>query len=112
MNKEELLERMNRIEIKENGNNINSIYKELRKIALEIDADDLLKRFIDYYELDLLFHKSYEIKGLITAKDFLDGVNNLGSDVYYLNNRGNARDVSANDLYTLWLDLRARIKKL
>jgi hypothetical protein len=112
MNKEELLERMNKIKVKRNGNNVNSMYKELRKIALEIDADDLLKRFIDYCELDSLFFKAYEIKGLITAKDFLDGVNNLGNDVYYLNNRGYARDVSANDLYALWLDLRARIKKL
>lgn len=110
MNKKELLERLDKIECR--WYNIDSAYKELRKIALEIGANDLLKGYVDYNTLDTLTKKVYSEKGLSGVKEFLYDIESFDYDVFYIDHYGNGQQVGAWTLSMLWYSLEKRIKEL
>ncbi len=110
MNKKELLERLDKIECR--WYNIDSAYKELRKIALEIGANDLLKGYVNYDTLNTLTKKVYNEKGLSGVKEFLYDVESFDYDVFYIDHYGNANQVGAWTLSMLWYNLEKRIKEL
>lgn len=111
MDKEELLKELDKIN-KLKWDNTDDIFKKLRKIALEIDADDLLERYVDYNKLDALTNEKYKIGGLPAIKTFLYKVNDFRHDIFYVDFYGDARNVNGAILGVLRTKLKVRIKEL
>ncbi len=116
MDKEKLLKELDNIDKQLIYNlkwdSIDDIFKELRKIALEIGADDLLEDYIDYEMLRNLVTSELKENGVEGVRLLLHNVWNASYDFYYLNKYGEAINIYSYDLSDLWAKLSDRVKEL
>ena len=136
--KNELLEKLNKIEIKLSNNeklkeknliflkdmvlvnHINVTFHQLSEIASEIGADDLLVHFVDYKTLENVVKNALETNGMPDVQNLLKRIDSFTYAVYYLDGymislgergiSGYARNVNLTDLERLKENLKHRIE--
>lgn len=136
--KNELLEKLNKIEIKLSNNeklkeknliflkdmvlvnHINVTFHRLSEIASEIGADDLLVHFVDYKTLENVVKNALETNGMPDVQNLLKRIDSFTYAVYYLDGymislgergiSGYARNVNLTDLERLKENLKHRIE--